>query len=134
MIQYQDVQNCMICDKGIKEKQFKNIILKALTRKHNASVKLFYLQMLNQIISKGKSELFINFLEVAVYNKPKECLKKYYKRDTYLPKVIQNSLSSLDEILHPKIYSDKNYEIMNRYNRKRVQYAKWKIEMKKYSQ
>ena len=59
----------MICDKGIKEKQFKNIILRALARKHNTSVKLFFLQMINQIISQGKSGIYINYSEIALFDK-----------------------------------------------------------------
>ena len=90
MIDYQDIQNCMICDKGIKEKQFKNIILKALARKHNTSVKLFFLQMINQIISQGKSAIYINYIEISHFDKCREHFQKYYRSPSYLKKAIQN--------------------------------------------
>lgn len=134
MIDYQDIQNCMICDKGIKEKQFKNIILKALARKHNTSVKLFFLQMINQIISQGKSAIYINYIEISHFDKCREHFQKYYRSPSYLKKSIQNYLSNKHEVIHPKIFVDKMYEVMNRYWRKKVQYARWKHEMKKYNQ
>jgi hypothetical protein len=134
MIDYQDIQNCMICDKGIKEKQFKNIILKALARKHNTSVKLFFLQMINQIISQGKSAIYINYIEISHFDKCREHFQKYYRSPSYLKKSIQNYLSNKHEVIHPKIFVDKMYEVMSRYWRKKVQYARWKHEMKKYNQ
>ena len=126
----------MICDKGIKEKQFKNIILRALARKHNTSVKLFFLQMINQIISQGKSGIYINYSEIALFDKSREYFKKYYKiqNNINLKKSIYNYLGNRNEVIHPKIYADKMYDVMNRYFRTKVQYAKWQYEMKKSNQ
>lgn len=52
--------------------------MKSLSRKHNLSLKLFGIQIINQIVSKAHTAIYVEYREKTVYEIIQENLKAYY--------------------------------------------------------
>lgn len=119
---------CPICERGLDRTNFTIIIGRALARKHNLSLRLCYLQIVNVLVHRSSSPIYLHFLEQTVYEMPKRCIKKYYMKQKALSQAI--TISSNVEKAKPKIYLIEYRRMLSRWNLKKEKLVRKREEIK----
>lgn len=111
---------CVLCMKHITRGGMRLLIQKALARKHNLSVRLYHLQIMNQIVGEMSSKLFIEYQEATKYERIDEFLKRMYLSKNSLKQSI--FICSQTELARPKIYTTSDHRrLISKWNLKRKQ-------------
>ena len=121
-------KNCVICKRKIGRVQFKLIIRKALSRKHNLSLRLFSIQIMNQIINQSHTGIYVQYRERTKYEIMKEHLKRYYSNSAKLKSLI--SVNNNTEEPRPKLYLKKYRGLVNKwaYNKQKLRKKRLKLK------
>lgn len=136
---------CIFCDKCPNSKDFLTMINKALYVKFAASQNYYYCKDINEILSKTRNKISINFKDQQSYDEEEEYLKRYYpareingkltilteyyKFHSDVPRIFIQSIAKLTNYYHDrkrkieyiritKIINDKNQEIKNKQAKK----------------
>lgn len=76
-------QDCPLCQRHIKMKQFPKIIQKALFTKYSNSISYFYSKPINNLLSSSVCQESIQLKEDECWNSGKECFVGCYSSDNY---------------------------------------------------
>lgn len=123
-------RNCVICKRDISRVQFKLIIRKALSRKHNLSLRLFNIQIMNQIINRAHTRVYIAYRERTKYEIADEHLKRYYSSLGKLKQTI--AVNTHTQEARPKMYIPNYRLLVNKwvYNKEKLRRKRLQLKSK----